>query len=70
MHILFAKYGINIVGRDGGIFIIFDAGGIVVQMIEIEITEEESLKAQKSERDAYELIIKLQNEKRPYKKIH
>lgn len=42
----------------------------MVKMIEIEITEEESLKAQKSERDAYELIIKLQNEKRPYKKIH
>lgn len=42
---------------------------IVVQMIEIEITEEESLKAQKSERDADELIIKLQNKKRPYKKI-
>ncbi|MCP3779090.1 hypothetical protein UY416_12520 [Paenibacillus polymyxa] len=69
MDILFANYGINIIRRDGGIFIIFDAGGIVVQMIEIEITEEESLKAQKSERDAYELIIKLQNEKRPYKKI-
>ncbi|MNW50742.1 hypothetical protein D3C74_282020 [compost metagenome] len=69
MDILFANYGINIVRRDGRIFIIFDAGGIVVQMIEIEITEEESLKAQKSERDAYELIIKLQNEKRPYKKI-
>ncbi|MDY8021988.1 hypothetical protein [Paenibacillus polymyxa] len=70
MDILFANYGINIVRRDGRIFIIFDAGRIVVQMIEIEITEEESLKAQKSERDAYELIIKLQNEKRPYKKIH
>lgn len=35
----------------------------MVQMIEIEITEEESLKAQKSERDADELIIKLQNKK-------
>ncbi|KAF6628655.1 hypothetical protein H6F38_19210 [Paenibacillus sp. EKM208P] len=69
MDILSAKYAINIVRRDGGIFVSFDAGGIVVQMIEIEITEEESLKAQKSERDAYELIIKLQNEKRPYKKI-
>ncbi|MGG4214041.1 hypothetical protein [Paenibacillus sp. FSL L8-0638] len=70
VDILFANYGINIIRRDGGIFISFDAGGIVVQMIEIEITEEESLKAQRSERDAYELIIKLQNEKRPYKKIH
>lgn len=69
MDILFANYGINIIRRDGEIFISFDAGGIVVQMIEIEITEEESLKAQKSERDAYELTIKLQNEKKPYKKI-
>ncbi|WP_328800441.1 hypothetical protein T3H97_17880 [Paenibacillus sp. LX16] len=69
MDILFAKYGINIIRRDGGIFISFDAGGIVVQMIEIEITEEESLKAQKSERDAYELIIKLQNEKERIRKF-
>lgn len=39
-------------------------------MIEVEITDDESIKAQKSNTDAYEVIIKLQNEKRPYNKLN
>lgn len=39
-------------------------------MIEVEVTEDESIKAQKSDTDAYEVIIKLQNEKRSYNKLN
>ncbi|TFE19335.1 hypothetical protein [Cohnella luojiensis] len=68
MNVIFSEYGIEIIQRDGKQFINFDACEIVVEIIEIEITEEESQKAQKSEKDAYEVIIKLQNEKKPFRK--
>ncbi|RUT44530.1 hypothetical protein EJP82_18130 [Paenibacillus anaericanus] len=70
METLFSGYGIEIIERDKKLFIQYDAGEIVDLMIEVEVTEDESIKAQKSDTDAYEVIIKLQNEKRPYNKLN
>lgn len=55
--IFFSGFGVDIFRRSGKYFIQADAGEIVIQMQEDEITEEEALKAQKSERDAYEVLL-------------
>jgi hypothetical protein len=57
----FSDYGIEIYKRSGKIYIRYDAGELVVQMREIEITEEEAAKAQISVKDAYNLIIACEN---------
>jgi|LSQX01.1.fsa_nt_gb hypothetical protein len=54
---------LEIYKRDGKYFVRYDAGGIVVQYIEKEITEEEAIKAHKSSKDAYEMLI--ERERRP-----
>ncbi|MDQ0092032.1 hypothetical protein J2T12_005476 [Paenibacillus anaericanus] len=63
MESIFSGYGIEIIERDKKLFIQYDAGEIVDLMIEVEVTEDESIKAQRSDTDAYEVITKLQNEK-------
>ena len=60
---IFSGFGIEIFKRDGRHFIRYDAGEIVVQFREEEITEDEAIKAQKSEKDAYEML--LLRERRP-----
>lgn len=70
METIFSGYGIEIIERDKKLFLQYDAGEIVDLMIEVEVTEDESIKAQNSDTDAYEVIIKLQNEKRPYNKLN
>lgn len=54
---VFSGYGVDILFRDGKYFIRYDAGGIAVKMREDEISHEEAVKAQQSERDAYEIIL-------------
>ena len=54
---IFSDYGVEIFSRDGRFFIRYDAGEIAVQMREDEITAEEASKAQKSEKDAYEVLL-------------
>lgn len=54
---IFSGFGVEIFQRDGRFFIQYDAGEIAVQMCEQEVTEEEAVKAQKSEKDAYEVIL-------------
>ena len=56
-NIIFSDYGIDILKRLERLYIRFDAGELVVHPKEIEITEEESVKAQMSEQDAYEVIL-------------
>lgn len=63
MEPIFSGYGIEIFKRDGKYYVRYDSGGIVSRMIEKEITEEESIKAQKSGKDAYEMLI--ERERRP-----
>lgn len=59
--IIFSGYGIDIIERDGCFFILYDAGGLFINEQEIEVTSDEALKAQKSEQDAYEVILSAQS---------
>lgn len=61
---VFSGYGIEILKRGGRYFVRYDAGEIVIQPREDEITEEQALRAQRSEEDAYEVILNCQNMKR------
>ncbi|WP_027088442.1 hypothetical protein [Cohnella panacarvi] len=59
---IFTGNGVEIENREGKYFMIYDAGEISDRMIEIEITEYEVEIAKKSSMDAYNIIIKYQNE--------
>lgn len=61
MEKIFTGHGIEIIERDNHFFLIYDAGEICDRMEEIQITEEASL-AQRSLMDAYNIIVKYQNE--------
>lgn len=54
---IFVGFGVEIFARNGRIFIRYDTGEIVSKIQEDEITEEEVIKAQISERDAYEVLL-------------
>ena len=54
---IFEDFGIEILMRGGQLFAKYDAGELVTEMMELEITEYEAEKAQKSERDAYEVLL-------------
>lgn len=62
--VIFSRYGIDIIERDSKLYIKYDSGHFSIKEIESEITEDESLKAQKSEKDAYKVIIATQNRER------
>lgn len=59
---IFIGHGIVIEKRDSKYYLIYDAGEICDRMEEIEITEKEVEIAQRSSMDAYNIIIKYQNE--------
>lgn len=59
-EVIFAGFGVDIIKRDGEYFIRYDTGTIAMIEKESKITSEEALKAQKSENDAYEVIIATQ----------
>ncbi|PQQ65693.1 hypothetical protein [Acetivibrio saccincola] len=63
MELVFSGFGIEIIKREGKFFVRYDSGETVSNMIEKEITEDEAIKAQKSEKDAYEVL--LLRERRP-----
>lgn len=67
--IRFNHSGIIIVERGEKLYLQFDAGHFNIKYVECEITEEEATKAQKSEKDAYEVIIALENEKRRVREL-
>jgi hypothetical protein len=56
-EIIFEGFGIRILRVDGKLLVEFDAGGIVGKSKRASISEEESIRAQRSEKDAYEIII-------------
>lgn len=62
MEKIFTGNGIEIEKRDGKYYLIYDAGEICDRMEEFEINEEEVKLAQKSSIDAYNVIIKHQND--------
>lgn len=62
MEKIFTGNGIEIEKRADGYYMIYDAGELCDRMEEIRITEEEVALAQKSSMDAYNIIIKYQNQ--------
>ena len=62
MEKIFIGNGIEIIKRDNSYYMKYDAGEICDRMVEIQISEEEVDLAQKSSMDAYNIIIKYQNE--------
>lgn len=56
-ELIFVGFGVEIFRRDGRYIIKYDSGEIVSKLLEDEITEEEVIKAQKSEKDAYEVLL-------------
>lgn len=59
-EVIFTGFGIDIIKRDNEYFIRYDAGTIAMIDKESKISSEEALKAQRSERDAYEVIVATQ----------
>jgi len=57
LELIFSGFGIKIFKHNGKFFVRYDSGQSVSYTIEKEITEEEAIKAQKSEKDAYEMLI-------------
>lgn len=57
---IFSDFGIEIFQRNGQRFVRYDAGEIAVQFQETEISEAECIKAQKSEKDAHEVLLACQ----------
>lgn len=59
-HVVFSGFGVKIIERDGRLFARYDVGEIAVQFREDEISEHEAAKIQKSENDAYEVLLACQ----------
>ncbi|EML1553493.1 TPA: hypothetical protein QCD44_004595 [Enterobacter hormaechei] len=57
---IFTGFGIDIIKRESEYFIRYDTGTIAMIEKVSKTTSEEALKAQKSERDAYDVIIATQ----------
>jgi len=57
VKVIFSNYGIDIVEKNGELYIQYDDGGLVSKELESKITKDEALKAQKSPEDAYDVII-------------
>ncbi|OAE09009.1 hypothetical protein [Pantoea sp. OXWO6B1] len=60
-ELIFTGYGIDIVKKNDDYYIRYDDGTIAMFEKESKITFDEALKAQKSESDAYEVIIATQS---------
>lgn len=56
-EIIFCDFGIEIIKRNSQFFVRYDSGAAVARICEDEITEKEAMKAQKSEQDAYEVLL-------------
>ena len=59
--VIFTGYGVDVIFEEGEYYIQYDAGTIAMINKKAKITSEEALKAQLSEKDAYEVIIAAQN---------
>lgn len=62
MKEVFSDYGIKILKDNGKYFIQFDGGELVEKTVQIEVSGQDAKLAQQSENDAYEIIIKYQNQ--------
>lgn len=60
-ELVFSGYGIEIVRRDGHLYISYDSGGIASWIKEDQITEEEAREAAESPEGASRVILKCVN---------
>ncbi|MBW1212747.1 hypothetical protein KYI92_00075 [Pantoea allii] len=60
-ELIFTGYGIDIIKRNDDYYVRYDDGTVAMFEKESKITFVEALKAQRSERDAYEVIIATQS---------
>jgi len=64
MTIIFSGYGIEIHGRDGKHYIVYDAGEITVEDYEVEVSGEDAQAAMLNSDAAYRVILKYEASKR------
>jgi hypothetical protein len=57
---IFCDYGIEVFLRDGKHYIRVDSGGIASRMIELEVSEEDAIRAQQNSEEAYYVILENQ----------
>lgn len=56
---VFEGHGIEILRRGTKLFLRYDAGRFAIQLKEVEVTPEQAAKAQKGEREAYEVLLEI-----------
>lgn len=59
-NLIFEDYGITLLKRGDKFFIRYDAGELVAQFEEVEVSELQAIKAQQGERQAYEVLLEVQ----------
>ncbi|SEI40089.1 hypothetical protein [Frateuria terrea] len=57
---LFEDYGITLFRRSDKFFVRYDAGHLVVQMREDEVTEEQAVQLQQDEQSAYHVLLEVE----------
>jgi hypothetical protein len=55
----FDDYGITLLRRDSRVWVRYDAGGVVGQMREDEVSEGQAIRLQLGEQSAYEVLLEL-----------
>ena len=68
-EIEFSGHGIEILKRDGRLYVRYDAGEIATWRVEVEITPAEANIAKRSERDAYNILLRCESQKRPERRV-
>lgn len=57
---VFEDYGIILFKRGGKFFVLYDAGHLVGQMREDEVTEEQAVRLQQGEQSAYHVLLEVE----------
>lgn len=60
INLIFSDFGIEAFESNGKFFVRYDSGEIASDFQESEITKDELIKLQKSENDAYEVLLACQ----------
>ena len=55
--LIFSDFGIEIFLSEGSYSIRYDAGGVASDFREVEVTEAEAVRAMRSEKEAYEVLV-------------
>lgn len=55
--LLFSGFGVQVFGANDRLWVRYDAGELVDEWVEVEVSAEEFHKLQRSESDAYEVLL-------------